>query len=485
MPGHRTLRDRQGDVPGRAHDVCTQFVDRGQGERQARVRAGQRRHLHQQDQVGLRARRRRSRRRSWPTWTTSATTCSRATARWKSTLHVKYDCAGKVICDKGFCATSKTRAPPACGNPGAVCATGNFCTPNTRRCCVCTAKAMTGATCSATTPCQEALRCSGGTCTDRVASAGSCTQQRRLRRRRRPTAIPYAGNKCDPGLLFAALSPSCADFGGTASAGAGGSGGGAGGSGGGAGGSGGCAAAAAAGRQRRRGRRRRRRRQRRPGGSGGSGGGGGAGGAAARAAAAAPAATGGERTRARAADRSNPALVPEPGSRRAAARRAPSRTGMGVGAAVRGRAVPAPAVALRLLGSLGAEARRAGARRRRLGAPVRPDRRREIPGRPRAGHAAVGARDPIFGASELGARLPLALAAIGALLAVYWAGRSLLRRARRAAGDAGAGDDAAVRAGGAAAQLGRAADRGAGAGAGRRSGASPGRPTASGASAIC
>jgi hypothetical protein len=40
--------------------------------------------------------------------------------------------------------------------------------------------------------------------------------------------------------------------------------------------------------------------------------------------------------------------------------------------------------------------------------------------------SALGIR--MFGASELGARLPLALAAIGALLAVYWAGRSLLRQ---------------------------------------------------------
>jgi dolichyl-phosphate-mannose-protein mannosyltransferase len=33
----------------------------------------------------------------------------------------------------------------------------------------------------------------------------------------------------------------------------------------------------------------------------------------------------------------------------------------------------------------------------------------------------------LFGASELGARLPIALSAVGALMAVYWAGRSLLR----------------------------------------------------------
>ena len=33
----------------------------------------------------------------------------------------------------------------------------------------------------------------------------------------------------------------------------------------------------------------------------------------------------------------------------------------------------------------------------------------------------------LFGASEFGARLPIALSAVGALMAVYWAGRSLLR----------------------------------------------------------
>ena len=37
--------------------------------------------------------------------------------------------------------------------------------------------------------------------------------------------------------------------------------------------------------------------------------------------------------------------------------------------------------------------------------------------------SALGIR--LLGASELGARLPIALSAVGALLAVYWAGRSL------------------------------------------------------------
>jgi hypothetical protein len=138
---------------------------------------------------------------------------------------VKYDCAGKVICDKGFCATTMTKgADQPCSDPGAVCSTGNYCTMNSASLLVCTAKAMTGATCSATTPCLEALRCSAGTCTDRVAASMPCTSNDDC-----ATAAPYcdpsAGNRCTTGLLFAPLSPSCADYGGTT--GAGGSGGGA------------------------------------------------------------------------------------------------------------------------------------------------------------------------------------------------------------------------------------------------------------------
>ena len=56
--------------------------------------------------------------------------------------------------------------------------------------------------------------------------------------------------------------------------------------------------------------------------------------------------------------------------------------------------------------------------------------------------SALGIR--IFGASELGARLPLALAAIGALLAVYWAGRSLLRPRAAILATLALGPDASV-----------------------------------------
>ena len=79
--------------------------------------------------------------------------------------------------------------------------------------------------------------------------------------------------------------------------------------------------------------------------------------------------------------------------------------------------------------------------------------------------AALGIR--IFGASEIGARALLRAVghrrADGDLLG----GRRPAAQAGRPAGGAGAGDDAALRAGGAPADLGRAAHRGAGAGAGR------------------
>jgi hypothetical protein len=80
----------------------------------------------------------------------------------------KYDCAGKVICDKTFCAMQKN-VTTTCGNPGDTCPTGNTCAPNASGISVCSAKGASGDTCDANTPCVEALRCAAGKCTDRVA----------------------------------------------------------------------------------------------------------------------------------------------------------------------------------------------------------------------------------------------------------------------------------------------------------------------------
>ena len=151
----------------------------------------------------------------------------------------------------------------------------------------------------------------------------------------------------------------------------------------------------------------------------------------------------------------------------APARGAGPRSHLGLGAGVRAGALPAAAGRLRLLGSVGAEAGRAGARHRPLGQPVRSDGRRKVPGAAAARSVAGRARHPSL-RRQRARRAPLLRA-----LRDRGADGDLLGRrrpppqARRPAGDAGARHDAALRAGGAAAHLGRAAHRRAGAGAGR------------------
>jgi hypothetical protein len=155
---------------------------------------------------------------------------------------VKYDCKDRVICDKDYCATATTKSSgQPCGNAGEVCATGSYCADNAAGNKVCTPKAMTGTACSATVPCLESLRCSNGTCTDRVAANGTCTSNDDCATAA-PYCDPYAPNRCTPGLSFATGAPACADFGGTTTAGTAGTSGGAGGAAGGAGGSAGGAA---------------------------------------------------------------------------------------------------------------------------------------------------------------------------------------------------------------------------------------------------
>jgi hypothetical protein len=151
---------------------------------------------------------------------------------------VKYDCKGKVICDKGFCAM-QTNVTAGCGNPGDTCPTGKYCTPNSAGNPTCMERGAKGDPCDATKPCLETLHCAGTMCDDRVMQAGSCTTSDDCAPSA-PFCDPYAGNKCDPGLSFSSGSHSCDDFGGNGSTpGTGGSNGGSGGSGGAGGGAGG------------------------------------------------------------------------------------------------------------------------------------------------------------------------------------------------------------------------------------------------------
>lgn len=121
-----------------------------------------------------------------------------------------YDCSGKLICDKGFCANAVTKqATEPCANPGETCAKGSYCAPLASGVSVCQAKKAKGATCSSTDkaigPCLEDFRCTtellSTTCSDRIASGGACTPGAD----ECAVAAPYcdvAAKKCVPGAIF-------------------------------------------------------------------------------------------------------------------------------------------------------------------------------------------------------------------------------------------------------------------------------------------
>jgi hypothetical protein len=127
---------------------------------------------------------------------------------------VKYDCTGARICDKGKCADMTTKAAGAqCLDFGAVCATGSYCANDpTTMVLTCLPKAARGATCDAATPCQEALRCFGGKCTDPKASGETCSTSDDCVSTGTPYCDPFAGGTCDMGLFFAPQSASCHGF---------------------------------------------------------------------------------------------------------------------------------------------------------------------------------------------------------------------------------------------------------------------------------
>jgi hypothetical protein len=170
-----------------------------------------------------------------------------------ATCTSKYDCAGAedaVICDKGVCAASATKASGAgCSDPGAVCDTASYCSKGTTGFYTCVVKGDQGATCDGATPCKTTLACLSGKCATPVAAAGDCTSDGDCISTA-PYCDVFAGGACDTGLLFAPGSESCKSFfspstimhdGGAGGGGGGGSGGG------GAGGAGGSTDATGAG----------------------------------------------------------------------------------------------------------------------------------------------------------------------------------------------------------------------------------------------
>jgi hypothetical protein len=161
------------------------------------------------------------------------------TAQELGACTVKYECADKsMVCDKGVCAKPvQKNKGDFCGNPGETCKTGAFCQMMSASTFKCADKASANQTCSEDIPCKEDLRCALGSCTTRVGNTGSCGSDDDCDSAA-PFCDPYAGNKCDAGLLFASGSASCTGFTSGTTTGAGGHGGGAAGSGGAAGGGG-------------------------------------------------------------------------------------------------------------------------------------------------------------------------------------------------------------------------------------------------------
>jgi hypothetical protein len=126
-----------------------------------------------------------------------------------------YDCANDLICDKGFCATSTTKAQgQPCGDPGDICDTNSYCTtPAAGGVMQCVTEGAQGAACSATLPCQSTFRCDN-TCGPLLQAGTLCAADADCDPSA-PYCDPNVGNKCDLGLSFAAGAPACSAYGGS------------------------------------------------------------------------------------------------------------------------------------------------------------------------------------------------------------------------------------------------------------------------------
>jgi hypothetical protein len=124
------------------------------------------------------------------------------------TCHNDYECDATQICDSGFmtCAPQKSASANAgCNNPGEVCPTGQYCTGAPRQC---TPRMASGQTCDINSPCLEALRCSAGTCAERVDLAEACTSNGDCLPAH-PYCDTFNGNVCTNGFIPSSGSAEC------------------------------------------------------------------------------------------------------------------------------------------------------------------------------------------------------------------------------------------------------------------------------------
>ncbi len=124
---------------------------------------------------------------------------------------IDQDCVDGLICDKGFCGTSTTKAAGAqCANVGETCPQGFYCGATTSGVLVCEAKLGVQAACDDANPCLEDLRCAGGVCAEQLGVGEACTSNQDC-----STGFcePYA-RKCANDIRFANGSAACLALGG-------------------------------------------------------------------------------------------------------------------------------------------------------------------------------------------------------------------------------------------------------------------------------
>jgi hypothetical protein len=147
-----------------------------------------------------------------------------------------FDCDQGLICDAGFhlCATREdVSANAPCNNPGNVCPDAQYCLAlagSPVR--TCNPRKVAGEACDAQNPCAATLRCSGGSCIERIGLGMACATDGDCKPEG-PYCDPFNGNICTAGFSPGTRQAECAEFGWNGGSGTGG------GSGGGTGGAGG------------------------------------------------------------------------------------------------------------------------------------------------------------------------------------------------------------------------------------------------------
>jgi hypothetical protein len=148
-------------------------------------------------------------------------TCARVfagTVKSNEPCVAEYDCAGTLVCDKGFCGVEKVVASRAgCANVGERCPRGEYCSnASTTGLFLCIPRTPLDSPCTLSTPCLEDLRCRN-TCVRRLGIQEPCLEDDDCQS---GYCTRYVTNRtCGVGVTFSPESPSCLAFVGAADGG--------------------------------------------------------------------------------------------------------------------------------------------------------------------------------------------------------------------------------------------------------------------------